>query len=176
MWPLAGVVHQLVRRDVGPVDEGAPLEHRQEQLKRAARMADEAVVAMAQSARTELIVSAVVYGGAPTAAVRDRAGVTRQWVNKVVKDAVGVGTKDPEFRRLAAAKRPELEIPEAFDLLADAAEAVRFLQARAEAARPLRDRLIALMPEDDVTTATLVGWTWLERAMVDRIRARGREA
>jgi hypothetical protein len=169
-------VHRLVERAVGPIEESAAPERLREQLVTAARLADDQAVTLAQKARTELIVSAVVYGHASTAVVVDRAGVKRQWVNESVKNAVGVGTTHPDHERLAREKRPDLEIPGAVDLLPDAAEAVRFLEAQREAARPLRDRLIVLVAEGEVGTPDLVHLTWLERAMVDRIRARGRRA
>ena len=59
VWPLTGVVHRLVHRRVGAIEESAPVERLQAQLVRAARMADDTVM-LAQHARTDLIVSAVV--------------------------------------------------------------------------------------------------------------------
>ena len=106
----------------------------------------------------------------------ERAGVTRQWVTTSVTKAVVVGTRHPDHQRLATTQQTGLEIPGAFDLLPDAAEAVRFLKTRADAARPLRDRLIELVAHHDVDTWALVHLTWLERAMVDRIQTSGGEA
>jgi hypothetical protein len=169
-WPGAVGVHRLIHRAVGHVDPTAPEQRLWAQLETAASAADDTVIDLARRERTALVVSAAVYAGVATAVVSERAGVRRQWVNHSVQAAIGAGPRDPDFTRLADEARVGLEIPGAAELLVGSAHTVRFLTARAQAARPVRDRLIVLLSGRGVSTRELAARTGLSRAMVDRIR------
>jgi hypothetical protein len=165
----------LVRRAVGPVDPSASLDRLLDQLASAARLADRDARRLVHHDRSALVVSAVLYGGTSKVAACGAADLTRQAIDQAIQAALGVERlTGPEFERARRERRPDLEIEGAGDLLPEAAAAVRFVDARGEAAVPVRDRLLVLVAERGVTTADLVARTGLKRAMVDRIRSRGR--
>jgi len=174
--PLAETARQLVLRTVGPVEESAPLHRLVDQLGTAARLADREARRLGHRERSALVVSAVLYDGMSKVAACRAGDLTRQAVDQAIQAALGVERlTGPEFERARAERRPDLEIEGAADLLPEAAAAVRFVDARGEAAAAVRDRLVVLVAGRGVTTADLVTVTGLKRAMVDRIRARGRD-
>ncbi|MGF1646070.1 MAG: hypothetical protein ACFCVF_03995 [Kineosporiaceae bacterium] len=169
VWPGAGEVHRLVHRAVGPVDPTAPVQRLWAQLQTAVSSADDTAIDLARRERTALVVSAAVYGGVATAVVGERAEVTPAWVDHAVRAAVGAGPGNPGFARRTSEARPGLEILDAAGLLAGSVDTLRFVTARAEAARAVRDRLVVLLSGRGASPPELVARTGLSRATVDRI-------
>ena len=134
---LAGVARQSATRIVGPVEESAPRHRLLDQLACAARLADRDARRLVHRQRSTLVVSAVLYGGVSKAAACRAGDLTRQAVDQAIQAVLGVQRlTGEEFDRARVQRRPDLEIQGAGDALAEAAAAVRFVDAHAQAAVP----------------------------------------